>query len=340
MPGYNIGLIWPLSPIIVALSLKQSQAVADIADVLYDFLPGSGNAVWKGHVSFSTVAEKCGVGDFWQPGSKLPALTALLQRTLEHRRGSFERLVLEIVRAGLVYRNKKKRPILPAEIKKLNGHLVDVGFKFPDLWDREFVESLGMDSAQRAQRRVDEVIARDQQKQAEESARLRALNQLKQEFFALHDMESAQEAGYAFESILNRLFALEGLDPREPFRVTGEQIDGSFDLDYETYLLEAKWEKSPISEGPLLVFRGKIEGKSAMTRGVFISLNGISAQAREAIVHGKQATFFIVDGYDLSMILADQIALTEFLRQRRRLLAEEGELVVQFQRLKLRPRSA
>jgi hypothetical protein len=101
----------------------------------------AGNAVWKGHVSFSTVAEKCGVGDFWQPGSKLPALTALLQRTLEHRRGSFERLVLEIVRAGLVYRKKQKRPILPAEIQKLNGHLVDVGFKFPDLWDREFVES-------------------------------------------------------------------------------------------------------------------------------------------------------------------------------------------------------
>ena len=105
---------------------------------------------------------------------------------------------------------------------------------------------------------------------------------------------------------------MRGSTQREPFRVTGEQIDGSFDLDYETYLLEAKWEKSPISEGPLLVFRGKIEGKSAMTRGVFISLNGISAQAREAIVHGKQATFFIIDGYELSMVSPIKLRLQIF----------------------------
>ena len=52
------------------LSLKESRAVADIAELLYDFLPGSGNPNWKGHVSFKTVTEQVGVGDFWQPGSK------------------------------------------------------------------------------------------------------------------------------------------------------------------------------------------------------------------------------------------------------------------------------
>ncbi len=86
------------------LSLKESRAVADLAQFLYDFLPGSGYSKWKGHVSFKTVADKVGVGDFWQSGSKIPMITALLQRTLEHRRHFFEPLILEIVRAGIIYR--------------------------------------------------------------------------------------------------------------------------------------------------------------------------------------------------------------------------------------------
>ena len=77
-----------------------------MASLLYNFLPGSGDPSWKGHVSFKTVAEKVGVGDFWQPGSKEPMINALLQRTLEHRRGHFERLILEIVRAGLRLRHE------------------------------------------------------------------------------------------------------------------------------------------------------------------------------------------------------------------------------------------
>lgn len=324
----------------MVLKLKESQAVADMAALLYDFLPGSGNPGWKGHVSFKTVADKVGVGDFWQPGSKTPMITALLQRTLEHRRGSFERLVLEVVRAGITYRHKQGNPIKPNEIEKLNGHLLDVGFKFPDLWDSEFLASLRLDSAERAKKRVDEVIAREQDKQAQESKRSAALRDLKEQFFGIHSEESPQKAGLLFEKILNRMFALHGLAPREPFRVVGEQIDGSFDLDHETYLVEAKWEKSPISEAPMLIFRGKIEGKSAFTRGVFISLNGISDQAQEAITRGKQPTFFTIDGYDLTMVMSDEIDLKDFLRQRRRLLAEEGRVVVPFPQLWLKSRSS
>jgi hypothetical protein len=138
-----------------------------------------------------------------------------------------------------------------------------------------------------------------------------------------------------FEKILNRLFEFGGLKPREDFRVTGEQIDGSFELDSESYLLEAKWEKAPVSEAPLLVFRGKIEGKSAFTRGVFISLNDITDPARCAITQGKQPTFFIINGYDISMILAGRIDLDDFLRQRRRFLADEGKVAVPFNRLQI-----
>jgi hypothetical protein len=133
-----------------------------------------------------------------------------------------------------------------------------------------------------------------------------------------------QKAGLALEVLLNQLFAVYGLDPRRPFKVKGEQIDGSFDLDAQIYLVEAKWERDPIPEAPMLVFRGKIEGKSTFTRGLFIALNGVSDEARHAITQGKSPSFFVMNGYDLFMILSETIALTDFLRKRVRLLAEEG----------------
>src|SRR6185312_11747626 len=242
----------------MSLSLKESKAIAEIADIFYSFLPGSGDPKWKGHVSFKTVAEKVGVGEFWQPGSKQPMITALLQRTLEHRRGCFERLILEIVRCGLTYREKQGNSVKPSEIQKLNGLLLDVGFKFPDLWDPDFIALLDIDSGKRAQERVDAVIAEENLRITEKQTRSVDLRSLRDEYFDLGNAPSPQAAGFALEKILNRMFALHGLAPREPFKVVGEQIDGSFDLDHETYLVEAKWEKAPVSEAALLIFRGKI----------------------------------------------------------------------------------
>jgi len=317
----------------MSLSLRESQAINDMAELLYDFLPGSGNPSWKGHVSYKTVAEKIGVGDFWQPGSKLQMIANLLENTLDRRRHLFERLVLEIVRSGITYRKKRNKPIKLDDIDKLNGLLVEVGFKFPDLWDPDFHASLRIDGYERAKQHVENAIQQEKIKETVVSSRLNQLESIKQEFFTLHSEQTPQKAGIKFEKILNKLFALDGLAPREPFRVTGEQIDGSFELDHETYLVEAKWEKDPIPESTLLVFRGKIEGKSAYTRGVFISLYGLSDPAKKAITFGKQPIFFAIDGYDLTNILSNEIGLVDFLRQRRRILAEEGLIVVPYSEL-------
>jgi hypothetical protein len=163
--------------------------------------------------------------------------------------------------------------------------------------------------------------------------RSRELVQLRESFYRLAVETDRNKAGLALEQLLNRLFAIFQLQPRLPFRVVGEQIDGSFELDGEIYLLESKWEKHPLPEADLLVFRGKIEGKSAFTRGVFLALNDISLPAREAITRGKSPLFFVVNGHDLTMILNEAITLTDFLRKRFRLLAEEGRVCVPFPEL-------
>jgi hypothetical protein len=159
------------------------------------------------------------------------------------------------------------------------------------------------------------------------------LAKLREDFSCLAVENDRNKAGLALEQLLNRLFAISQLKPRLPFRVVGEQIDGSFELDGEIYLLESKWEKEPLPEAPLLVFRGKIEGKSPFTRGIFIALNDISLPARDAITRGKSPSFFVVNGHDLMMILSEVITLTDFLRRRFRLLAEEGRVCVPFSEL-------
>ncbi len=97
--------------------------------------------------------------------------------------------------------------------------------------------------------------------------------------------------------------------------------------------MESKWEKHPLPEADLLVFKGKIEGKSTFTRGVFIALNDVTGEARDAITRGKTASFFVVNGHDRMMVLYGAIDLKEFLRKRIRLLGEEGRVCAPFSEL-------
>jgi hypothetical protein len=321
----------------VGLPLKEARAVAALAESLYPFLPGSGNAAWKGHVTFATIAQKVGVAECWVGGSKSAAIQALLDGVLSRRRDRFEPLMVEIVRAGLAYRSKKGNPVTAEEITTINGLILDVGFKLPDLWDPDFIGALRSDPHASAKARA-EVVAQSEQKASEHARRRSELLRLQSELFALHDEPNRAKAGLALERILNELFALFGLAPRGSFRVLGEQIDGAFTLHHEVYLVEAKWHKKPVPEAALLAFRGKIDGKSSATRGVFVSLSGVSDEARVAITRGKQANFFIMDGHDLSMILAGHIALDAFLERRQRILAEEGEVSVPFGELAARGR--
>jgi hypothetical protein len=232
-----------------------------------------------------------------------------------------------------VYRQKNGNPICVDDIDTLNGHILDLGFKFPELWDADFRNSLRENSAHRAKQRVDEAIQQEQVKETVRNQRQIKLDALREDFLTLHTSSDRSKAGIALERLLTELFGLFSLNPRKSFCVVGEQIDGSFELDHETYLLEAKWEKEPLSEQPLAYFRAQIEGKSSITRGVLIAINGVSEPAKQAIARGKQPLFFCMDGHDLMMVLSGQVVLDELLRQRRRVLAQEGLMFVPFNEL-------
>lgn len=147
------------------------------------------------------------------------------------------------------------------------------------------------------------------------------LVQLKAELITLSDL-APQARGYAFEKFLKQLFDVYGLAAQEPFRLRGEQIDGSFQFANEVYLVEAKWQGQPIGVAELHTFHGKIEQKAAWTRGLFVSNSGFTDEGLGAFGRGKRV--ICMDGYDLYETLHREIPLNHVLERKVRRAAETG----------------
>ena len=140
-----------------------------------------------------------------------------------------------------------------------------------------------------------------------------------------------QARGYAFEGFLKALFDANGLAAEEPFRLRGEQIDGSFQLGSETYLVEAKWHGQAIGVADLHTFHGKIEQKAAWTRGLFVSNSGFTDDGLAAFGRGKRV--ICMDGLDLYDMLDREIALTLVLERKVRRAAETGSPFIRVREL-------
>src|SRR5262249_52000529 len=212
------------------------------------------------------------------------------------------------------YGMKKGEPVTREEVQKLNALVRQVGFGIPELLDQKFLDGLPSKPLPSAAASVAAVRpqpdpqAEARKKLAEEMERLR------QRFLVLLAEKNTQARGYAFEGFLNDLFRVNGLAPREPFRVVGEQIDGSFEWQSHVFLLEARWRQDAADAPDLYVLRGKVEGKSDWTRGLFISINGFSSLAADTFSKGRRANLITLDGQDMMLILEQRCSLEDAIR--------------------------
>lgn len=298
----------------MALTPKQAKTISDISDMLYDFLPGKPHPYANQSISFKGVAAEMGLSMYWIDGSKLPSINALLCNTYQFEKGKFCNLIIGIVNKGIVYR-KKKSPVKRGEIIKLNKLIAALDFKIPELWDDDFLNCLSEDAAHPAPKEV------PTQEVDYES--------LLQDFLEITKL-APQARGFAFEKFLNRLFGAFELSPRASFRITGEQVDGSLELDNEYYLIEAKWQDKPCNNADLTVFQGKITRKSSWTRGIMISMSGFSEDSFVAFGKGIATNLITLDGRDIYALLYKKITLPDGLRKKVRWAAETGEIAKNF----------
>ena len=106
-----------------------------------------------------------------------------------------------------------------------------------------------------------------------------------------------QARGYAFEKFLKDVFDAYGMSARASFRLKGEQIDGSFVLGEQTYLLEARWRNAKVDAETLRAFNAKVEDKASWSRGLIVSQSGFTEDALHAF--GRSKSVVCMDGLDL-----------------------------------------
>jgi len=295
------------------MNLAEEQCVEDLADLFYDFLPGSGNS----RTSFPIAASMAQVEDFWVSGSKRPAVVQLLSSTLNQRRHKFVPLVLTIVCQSMTWRRGKGNPLSRNEVEKLNTLMLRLSLKLPELHDKKFLASLDVSSTQPEEKASPQIASLSEEVAAALSKRL----------LGLFDFP-AQRRGYEYEKFLTELFGAYGLTPRTPFRLTGEQIDGSFKLGSDIYLVEAKWQARQTGLADLLTFSGKVSGKATCSRGLFISNSGFSMEGLEAFGTGRRTNIICIDGLDLHEVVHNRLSFVDVVEEKLRRAAETNRSFV------------
>jgi hypothetical protein len=292
----------------VAISIKDSQALADLADILYDFLPGSGNP----RLAFPIAAAQAGVEKYWVSGSKRPAITHLLEQTYSFEKRSFCPLIEAVLRQSLTWRRGKCEPLRRDEIEALNAVLLRLGFKIPDLYDPNFLRRLGGSiKPAPAENAPDGALIAELQSKLLDLAKL-----------------SPTSRGLTFEHFLTEVFAAFRLAPKGSIRLIGEQIDGSFELDGQFYLIEAKWQAERTGNADLLTFAGKVARKAEWSRGLFVSYSGFTEEGLAAFAQGKQTNIVCMDGLDLFEVISKKLDLRDVIRRKVRAAAETNRAFV------------
>lgn len=300
--------------LVVSLNLQEIKTINELATLLYDFLPGSGNS----RTAFPIAAAQASVPQFWIGGSKRPAIVELLSLTLERQRGSFRPLILAVVEQSISWRQGKDRPLTRDEVDTLNELLRRLTIPVPQLTESSFLASL---SGSKTVATPPPTII----DAAKSSALAKVLIGL--------DTLNPQARGYSFESFLQRMFEAYSLSPRAAFRLVGEQIDGSFELNGETYLLEAKWENRLVGLSDLLVFANKVTGKAIWSRGLFVSYGGFSNDGLIAFCHGRPTSIICMDGFDLHEMLDRNLSFQEVISKKVRRAGETGKPLVHVREL-------
>lgn len=286
------------------LDLSVSQAVAELSKFLYDFLPWKPNPYADQYISFIGIAHRLELNQFVSNGSKQPAIATLLESTLLYKPEKFCQLIEEIVRTSMKY--PKKGEPTREEIEALNSLTRRCGFVVPSLADRTFLRGL--------RREMPPTIDLAEHRQ-----------RLKRELLALDRAEeNKQGRGYAFERFLNDMFMVFELRPKTPFKLIGEQIDGSIELASHTYLIEARWRKIQATGPDLGEFYWKVDGKASWSRGLFISYGGFSPDGLIAFGKGRATNLIGMDGQDLYYVLEGKIGLKELIEEKARVAAESG----------------
>jgi hypothetical protein len=141
-----------------------------------------------------------------------------------------------------------------------------------------------------------------------------------------------RDRGFELEKLLIDLARLEGFPAAPPYRGTGEQIDGYFEVDHRHFLLEAKWQKAQARASEIYAFQGKLQGKLLGTLGLFVSISDFTPDTAEALMRGKRIDVLLADRSDIKFALEDGRSFGEMMRVKIQAAAQRGSVYFTYPR--------
>jgi hypothetical protein len=176
--------------------------------------------------------------------------------------------------------------------------------------------------------------AASQRRVAATQQRQERIGELRETFIRLNQLTPGtnadrQDRGYKLERLLADLFRAYDLDYRPSYKVTGEQIDGSFHFRGFTYIVEVKWRGDSPTAGDLLTFKAKVDAKMESTRGAFISMAGYDENVLEHFINtsrGSRNNVILFDGRDVSLLFEGGVGLEDALTAKVDAAEQEGRM--------------
>jgi Restriction endonuclease len=189
------------------------------------------------------------------------------------------------------------------------------------------------DASLEDERKKQEYRRREQEERTQKQSFSVARESLRQRFLDLYAAFDRQKSGYGLEELLYRVFDLFELQPRGPFRLSGEQIDGAFVHEATDFLFEAKWQKSPANLEALRDLDGAVASNLDNTLGLFLSIQGFTSEALDRYRQGNRPRIVCMDGADLMAVLEGQVDLGDLLRRKRAIASQRGEVFAPISRI-------
>lgn len=133
--------------------------------------------------------------------------------------------------------------------------------------------------------------------------------------------------GFLLQDLLNRAFDLHGFAVTRSYQRNegSEQIDGAFEMEGWHYLVECRWRKKPADMRDLDGLRGQLDRSGRQSMGLFLSINGWSANVVPLLRQSSDKSILLMDGYDLRAALAGDIDLRQLMQAKVRALNLSGE---------------
>ncbi|WJF89742.1 restriction endonuclease [Paraburkholderia bonniea] len=150
------------------------------------------------------------------------------------------------------------------------------------------------------------------------------LAHLQDRFLAAHSM-AAQAKGYELEKIFTELMKISDIPVAEPFRITGEQLDGAIKYEGRFYLVELKWTAAQTDPAQVGHFHYKLSGKMD-GRGLFISMSGFTGGVLATLPKGKELTMMLLDGVHFANVLTGHYRFQQLLDHAIQSIALRGEI--------------